>query len=257
MADLEYDRHDLTALDILARACAAVAGEGAATIALRTLRRELTYLAFLQAGRSFDALGGASRASIANRAYGIAHEWKARPRQASARIFVESAVEKVVPWIERLHGAATRIPARKAAQVAAGALVAVLLFAIGGDAKVDPHALAVSESPAPVAEAMPVEVREAVAQIGVASWYGRWHHGKPTATGESFDMNALTAAHRSLPLDSKIRVTNLDNGKRIEVTVNDRGPYIDGRVLDLSMKAAEKLEMKHQGLARVKIERVE
>jgi rare lipoprotein A len=70
-------------------------------------------------------------------------------------------------------------------------------------------------------------------------------------------MNALTAAHRSLPLDSRIRVTNLENGKTLEVKVNDRGPYVVGRVLDLSAKAAEQLEMKHQGLARVKIERVE
>jgi rare lipoprotein A len=70
-------------------------------------------------------------------------------------------------------------------------------------------------------------------------------------------MNALTAAHRSLPLASRVRVTNLENGKTIEVRVNDRGPYVDGRVLDLSAKAAEQLDMKRQGLARVRIEKLE
>jgi rare lipoprotein A len=100
-----------------------------------------------------------------------------------------------------------------------------------------------------LAEAIP-EYR----QIGVASWYGGRHQGRLTASGEVFDENKLTAAHRTLPLVSWARVTNLENGRSIAVRVNDRGPYIDGRVIDLSTRAAEKLGMTEQGLARVEIE---
>jgi len=77
--------------------------------------------------------------------------------------------------------------------------------------------------------------------IGRASWYGAFHHGRPTATGERFDMEALTAAHRTLRLGTRLRVTNLSNGKSVEVRVNDRGPYIAGRIIDLSRAAAAAL----------------
>ncbi|MBN1531407.1 MAG: septal ring lytic transglycosylase RlpA family protein [Spirochaetes bacterium] len=90
-------------------------------------------------------------------------------------------------------------------------------------------------------------------QKGVASWYGREFHGKATASGDRFDMNALTAAHRTLPFGSLIEVKNLDNGKAVRVTVNDRGPYRGNRILDLSYKAARKLEMIRQGEAMVGI----
>ncbi|HEY0525770.1 MAG TPA: septal ring lytic transglycosylase RlpA family protein, partial [Stellaceae bacterium] len=89
-------------------------------------------------------------------------------------------------------------------------------------------------------------------EVGTASWYGPWHQGRKTASGERFDMNALTAAHPSLPLDTKARITNLENGRSVEVTVNDRGPYVRGRVIDLSKRAAEKLGMKKQGTATVR-----
>jgi hypothetical protein len=92
------------------------------------------------------------------------------------------------------------------------------------------------------------------AEIGIASWYGAWHHGKRTANGELFDMAKLTAAHPSLPLDTVLRVTNPANGRSVVVTINDRGPYFDRRVIDLSARAAEELGMKQQGIARVKIE---
>lgn len=91
-------------------------------------------------------------------------------------------------------------------------------------------------------------------QVGVASWYGNQHQGRLTANGEHFDEHKLTAAHRSLPLDTRVRVTNLENGRHVDVTVNDRGPYIDGRVIDLSTRAAQRLGMIKDGLALVRIE---
>lgn len=90
-------------------------------------------------------------------------------------------------------------------------------------------------------------------QVGVASYYGRRFHGRRTAAGEVFDMWGLTAAHRALPLGTMLKVTNVENGRSVQVKVNDRGPYIDGRVLDLSYGAAAKLGMLRPGLAKVKI----
>ena len=78
-------------------------------------------------------------------------------------------------------------------------------------------------------------------QTGEASWYGERHHGLTTASGEIYDMNQLTAAHPSLPMGSKVLVTNLKNGKSVEVRINDRGPHVDGRIIDLSYAAAKKL----------------
>ena len=94
-------------------------------------------------------------------------------------------------------------------------------------------------------------------QTGMASWYGRQFHGRKTASGETFDMNALTAAHRSLPLNCFIRVTNKANGKSVVVKVNDRGPFHDNRVLDLSYGAAKQLGITNAGTAKVSIERID
>ncbi|WP_180129347.1 MULTISPECIES: septal ring lytic transglycosylase RlpA family protein [unclassified Acinetobacter] len=94
-------------------------------------------------------------------------------------------------------------------------------------------------------------------QTGTASWYGRQFHGRKTASGETFDMNALTAAHRSLPLNCFIRVTNRNNGKSVVVKVNDRGPFHGNRVLDLSYGAAKQLGITSAGTANVSIERVD
>lgn len=91
-------------------------------------------------------------------------------------------------------------------------------------------------------------------ETGTASWYGKAHQGKPTASGEKFDRDKPTAAHPTLPLGSTVEVTNLENGKSTEVKVNDRGPYVDDRAIDLSEHAAKKLGMKEDGLAPVKIE---
>lgn len=91
-------------------------------------------------------------------------------------------------------------------------------------------------------------------EVGLASWYGEFHHGQATASGEIFDMTGMTAAHRTLPLGTQLQVVNLHNGRVVRVRVNDRGPYVDGRILDLSRDAARALGMEHSGLARVKLE---
>jgi rare lipoprotein A len=78
---------------------------------------------------------------------------------------------------------------------------------------------------------------------GQASWYGEKFHGRPTASGETFDQNALTAAHRNLPFGSVVGVTNMRNGKSVKVRINDRGPFVRGRVIDLSRRAADQIGM--------------
>lgn len=88
---------------------------------------------------------------------------------------------------------------------------------------------------------------------GVASWYGDQFHMKATANGELFDMNALSAAHTTLPLPSMVEVTNLDNGRKLVVRVNDRGPFVDNRIIDLSREAAIQLGFHRQGLANVRV----
>ncbi|BCF92000.1 MULTISPECIES: septal ring lytic transglycosylase RlpA family protein [Paraburkholderia] len=94
-------------------------------------------------------------------------------------------------------------------------------------------------------------------QLGLASWYGRGFHGRRTANGEHYDMYAMTAAHRTLPLGSYVRVTSLASSKSVVVRINDRGPYARGRVIDLSYLAASALGMHRAGVAKVAIERVE
>jgi rare lipoprotein A len=91
---------------------------------------------------------------------------------------------------------------------------------------------------------------------GVASWYGDYFHGKKTATGELFDMNAMTAAHNSLPLDSYAEITNVGNNRTVIVRINDRGPFFDNRVLDLSYSAAKQLGIDTAGLGDVAIKAI-
>lgn len=89
---------------------------------------------------------------------------------------------------------------------------------------------------------------------GIASWYGRVHHGRRTASGVRFDMNALTAAHRTLPFGTRLRVTHVRTGRSVEVVVNDRGPYVGQRILDLSRAAAARLGVVLEGVADVRLE---
>lgn len=91
-------------------------------------------------------------------------------------------------------------------------------------------------------------------QSGVASYYGPGFHGRLTANGEIYNQNAMTAAHRTLPFGTRLKVTNLNNGQTTFVRVNDRGPYVGGRIIDLSVAAAKQIGSTHSGVARVKLE---
>lgn len=132
-----------------------------------------------------------------------------------------------------------------------GVAIATLLVALGITASAsDPAA------PAKPTDNKPVQQGKARRwfQIGTASWYGRYFQGKQTANGETFDMNSLTCAHRSLPLGTWLRVTNLKNRKSIFVRVNDRGPMPDDRIVDLSYAAAKAVGI--TGLGKVKLEKL-
>lgn len=102
----------------------------------------------------------------------------------------------------------------------------------------------------------PVTGDKAMNQVGTASWYGKQFHGKKTAIGEIYDMHAMTAAHPTMELPSFAKVTNLENGRSVIVRVNDRGPFLHGRIIDLSYAAAVKLGYQKQGTARVRVERI-
>lgn len=93
-------------------------------------------------------------------------------------------------------------------------------------------------------------------QVGTASWYGSYFHGKETASGEPFDMYDLTAAHPTLPLGTYVRVTNLRNGRAVVVRINDRGPVVEGRIIDLSYEAAQVLDLKNRGIQQVRLDLV-
>jgi len=98
--------------------------------------------------------------------------------------------------------------------------------------------------------------RGSVIDAGMASWYGPGFHGKTTANGETYDQNAMTAAHRTLPFNTVVRVINVENGKAVTVRINDRGPYVDNRVIDLSYAGAREIDMVDAGLARVRLQLV-
>ncbi|HEY9096724.1 MAG TPA: septal ring lytic transglycosylase RlpA family protein [Hydrogenophaga sp.] len=131
------------------------------------------------------------------------------------------------------------------------------------EAPVDPAALIDEAEPDPIGvlsrrlESPPSQPPAAAGEEqigeGLASFYGRKFHGRRTASGERFDMGELTAAHRSLPFGTKVRVRNLRNGKEVVVRINDRGPFKKGRVIDVSRAAAEALGMVGRGLARVEL----
>jgi rare lipoprotein A len=98
--------------------------------------------------------------------------------------------------------------------------------------------------------------RPAAGEVGVASFYGKPFHGRTTASGARYDMHALTCAHPSAPFGTRLRVTDLESGRAVVVTVTDRGPFASGRIVDLSLAAARRLGMVKRGVARVRVERV-
>jgi rare lipoprotein A len=108
--------------------------------------------------------------------------------------------------------------------------------------------------PPPPAARLPAVVPPGYSETGVASWYGHPYHGRAAANGEIYDMEQMTAAHRTLPFNTWVRVYDLDNNKTTEVRIIDRGPFIDGRIIDLSHAAAQEIAMIGPGVARVRIE---
>ena len=90
-------------------------------------------------------------------------------------------------------------------------------------------------------------------ETGIASWYGAPYNGRRSANGEVYDMEKLTAAHRTLPFDTWLEVTNLQNQKRVDVRITDRGPFVNGRIIDLSLAAAREIDMVQSGIVRVRI----
>ena len=142
-------------------------------------------------------------------------------------------------------------------RIARGLAIAGLIVGLG--AAQGPN---ISEAkPAPVSS---VQVRQIVKQaktkpyqVGTASWYGDTFQGKPTASGEPYEMYDMTAAHLKLPMGSYVKVTNLRNGKAVIVRVNDRGPVVPGRIIDLSYGAAQALQFRHRGLQRVRLDLVD
>lgn len=103
----------------------------------------------------------------------------------------------------------------------------------------------------------PLPTAEGYVEDGIASWYGADFHGKPTSCGEPYDMHALTAAHKTLPLGTYVKVTNLANHRSVILRINDRGPFVSGRIIDLSCRGAQEIGSYGKGLARVRVEAVQ
>ena len=137
--------------------------------------------------------------------------------------------------------------------------LAVVCTIVGLGAAQGPNSSEAKPAPISSARTKP-EVRQAAKtkpyQVGTASWYGQIFHGKPTASGEPYDMYDMTAAHLTLPMGSYVRVTNLRNGRSVVVRVNDRGPIVPGRIIDLSYGAAQALQFRQRGLQRVRLDLV-
>ena len=112
-----------------------------------------------------------------------------------------------------------------------------------------------TDEAAPLAK-IPAPSQPTMVETGLASWYGRGFHGKLTASGEVFNQEKFTAAHRTLPWGSRVKVTNLTNGKSVEVRINDRGPFGKGRIIDVSRAAARILGLVASGIASVRVERL-
>lgn len=167
----------------------------------------------------------------------------------------------------------TRAPSRTSSPTAAILSLGVALLAVAGCSR-DERSIAYSPRVIPFGQPIPkggghykLGTPYVVAGVryvprdqpnydatGIASWYGRDFHGRLTANGEIYDMDAMTGAHPTLPLPSMVRVTNLENGRSAIVRINDRGPYKRGRIIDLSARAATRLDIVRRGTARVRVQ---
>ena len=141
-------------------------------------------------------------------------------------------------------------------RIAHGLMIGLMIVGLG--AAQGPNNSEASSAPSGSAQIKPEILKQAVKtkpyQVGTASWYGEYFDGKPTASGEDYDMYDMTAAHPTLPLGSYVRVTNLRNGRAVVVKVNDRGPVVAGRIIDLSYGAAQVLEFQQRGLQKVRLD---
>lgn len=146
-----------------------------------------------------------------------------------------------------------------------GALLLALQVGCASNARVDGSVVRESAAPARSARGNPpfyevfgqryyvLDSADDFVERGIASWYGRDFHRLPTSSGEPYDMNAMTAAHKTLPLPTWVEVTNLENGRKVIVRVNDRGPFVGDRVIDMSYASAKALDMVQAGTARVEV----
>jgi rare lipoprotein A len=141
-------------------------------------------------------------------------------------------------------------------RIAHGLMIGLLVVGLG--AAQGPNNSEASSAPSRSTQITPEIQKQAVKtkpyQVGTASWYGEYFDGKPTASGEDYDMYDMTAAHPTLPLGSYVRVTNLRNGRAVVVKVNDRGPIVEGRIIDLSYGAAQALQFQRRGLQKVRLD---
>ncbi len=145
-------------------------------------------------------------------------------------------------------------------RIANSLAVAVCVASLGAGAAGGPNSseagkTQIKRKPESIRDAKPRH-RSKPYQVGTASWYGEYFQGKETARGEPYDMNDLTAAHPTLPLGTFVKVTNLRNGRSVVLRVNDRGPVVDGRIIDVSYNAARILGFKARGLQRVRLDLV-
>ena len=143
-------------------------------------------------------------------------------------------------------------------RIAHGLMIGLMVVGLG--AAQGPNNSEATSHPSSSAQSKPkirrLAGKTAAYQVGTASWYGEDFVGKPTASGEDYDMYDMTAAHPTLPLGSYVRVTNLRNGRAVVVKVNDRGPVVPGRIIDLSYGAAKALQFENRGLQQVRLDLV-
>jgi rare lipoprotein A len=142
-------------------------------------------------------------------------------------------------WLPRHRGGCILLPMKRRRY---NLVISQIVIMIAGACAGRPRVTPVAPAPAVVIES------------GTASWYGPGFNGKATASGEIYDQNALTAAHKTLALGTRVRVTNLQNGRSVDVRINDRGPFVGNRIIDLSYAAAKSIDMVDAGIAQVRLE---
>ncbi len=142
-------------------------------------------------------------------------------------------------------------------RIAHGLMIGLMIVGLGATQVPNNSEASSAPSRAQIKPEVPKQIaKNKPYQIGTASWYGEDFEGKPTASGEDYEMYDMTAAHPTLPLGSYVLVTNLHNGRAVVVKVNDRGPIVEGRIIDLSYGAAQALQFEHRGLQKVRLDLV-